>query len=138
MLRWVDARWLWCGRIRDAGTRGVGGGVGRSSPSMAFMRSSAAGRIVRWFVLVFGAKCGCQLVRFGWLARDNSAYLGQNLQLCIGWQLVDPGTIGTTAAPRGAPTGAPLRPQPSDPGTLWDDGSAAWGPHRGPAAAAAL
>ena len=36
--------------------RCVGGGMGRSSPSVAFMRYWAAGRIVRWFVPVFGAK----------------------------------------------------------------------------------
>jgi hypothetical protein len=36
--------------------RCVGGGVGRSSPSAAFMWCWAAGRIVSWSVLVFGAK----------------------------------------------------------------------------------
>ena len=36
--------------------RCVGGGVGRSPPSVAFMRCWVAGRIVRWSVLVFGAK----------------------------------------------------------------------------------
>ena len=50
----------------------MGGGVGRSSPSMAFMRSSAAGRIVRWFVLVFGAK---------WLSAGSIRVAGATMHL---------------------------------------------------------
>ena len=61
---WARCRGAMVGRLRAgrgvgaSATRArcVGGGVGRSSPSMAFVHSSAAGRIVRWLVLVFGAK----------------------------------------------------------------------------------
>ena len=59
-------RMPWChGGLSRAGrgvgafatrARCVGGGVGRSPPSVAFVRCWVAGRIVRWFVLVFGAK----------------------------------------------------------------------------------
>ncbi len=52
------ARSSWCGRVRGTGAaeRCVGGGMGRSSPGVAFVRFWVADRIGRWSVLVFGAK----------------------------------------------------------------------------------
>ena len=56
----------------------------RAWPSCTPRRRVALSDGSYWFL----APNGCQLVRFGWLVRDNNASLGQNLQLCIGWQLV--------------------------------------------------
>jgi len=39
---WAVARWSWWERVCDAGTMRVGGGTGRSSPSVAFLRHWAA------------------------------------------------------------------------------------------------
>ena len=118
--------------------RCVGGGMGRSSPSVAFMRYWAAGRIVRWFVLVFGAKWFPGFAAVNYLrdatcrAAGSSGHARGSAGLPF---MVGPrGEVvvrGATGPPPAHTSGADGRPYIR----LWDDGGAARGPPRGPAAA---
>ena len=65
--------------------RGVDVGVSRSSPSVAFVRYWAAGRMARWFVLVFGAK---------WFSAGSLRLAGARQQgIC--WAICDFALVGT-------------------------------------------
>ena len=118
--------------------RCVGGGVGRSPPSVAFMRCWGAGRIVRWSVLVFGAKWFPGFAAVNYLrdatcrAAGSSGHARGSAGLPF---MVGPrGEVvvrGATGPPPAHTSGADGRPYIR----LWDDGGAARGPPRGPAAA---
>ena len=141
-------RMPWChGGLSRAGrgvgafatrARCVGGGVGRSPPSVAFMRCWGAGRIVRWSVLVFGAKWfpGFAAVNYLRDATCRAAGPSGHARGSAGLPfMVGPrGEVvvrGATGPPPAHTSGADGRPYIR----LWDDGGAARGPPRGPAAA---
>ena len=118
--------------------RCVGGGVGRSSPSVAFMRCWAAGRIVSWSVLVFGAKWfpGIAAVNYFGNATCRAAGSPGHARGPEAFPFLE-GSTGEVEV-RGA-VGSPPSYTSGILGGLdmnfWDDGGAACGPPRGPAAA---